>query len=127
MGYPKHLKYTKDHEWVNIEGSIATIGVTTYAIEQWGDIVYLELPHTGEHFKPADAFGSVESTKTVSDIYMPVGGTVLKINADLKLNPKTLQTDAYNQGWLIQVQVDALPSTLLTADQYETYLSGHEN
>lgn len=126
MTYPSDLKYTKEHEWIKIEGNKALIGVTGFAIEQLGDVVYLELPKVGTSFKANDAFGTIESTKTVSELYAPATFKVLEINSSIVDAPEKLSIDAYQKGWLIKVEIDHLPSSLLSAVEYEKYISeGH--
>lgn len=124
MPYPADLKYTKEHEWVKIEGNHCTIGVTSYAIEQLGDVVYLDLPKINAEFDAHDTFGTIESTKTVSDLYTPVKIKVLKINQSVVDNPETLTKDAYENGWLLKGELLApdLPKDLLNADQYQEYI-----
>lgn len=105
MEFPDDLKYTKEHEWVRLNGDTAIIGITDYAQEQLGDIVYLELPGEGEEIEKGEPFGVVESVKAVSDIYAVVTGTVLEVNDPLSENPETLNEDCYEEGWLIKVKV----------------------
>ncbi|OGQ05470.1 MAG: glycine cleavage system protein H [Deltaproteobacteria bacterium RIFCSPLOWO2_01_44_7] len=105
MEFPEDLKYTKEHEWVKVNGEIATIGITDYAQEQLGDIVYLELPAEGEAVEQGEPFGVVESVKAVSDLYAALSGTVLEINDPLVENPETLNEDCYEEGWLIKIKI----------------------
>lgn len=126
MSYPEELKYTKEHEWIKIEGNTAAIGVTKFAIEQLGDVVYLELPKVGTSFKANDAFGTIESTKTVSELYTPASCTVTEINNQIVDKPENLAVDAYNDGWLIKVEIKQTPTDLLSAKEYEKYISGKE-
>ena len=125
MVYPKDLKYTKEHEWIKIEGQTGTVGVTPYAIEQLGDVVYLDLPKIGTQFKANDTFGTIESTKTVSDLFLPVAGKVLEVNGEIVHAPENLSQDAYDKGWLIKIEISDLPSTLLSAQEYEDYIKTH--
>jgi len=125
MTYPTELKYTKDHEWIKIEGNIGTVGVTKYAVEQLGDVVYLDLPKVGAQFKAHEAFGTIESTKTVSDLYLPVAGTVTHINASAVEAPESLSQDCYQNGWLLKIEIQGTPSDLLTASEYEDYIRNH--
>lgn len=130
MNYPKELNYTKDHEWIETKDKkIALVGVTSYAIEQLGDIVHVDLPKIGQTFKTGDSFGTIESTKTVSDLYIPVGGKIIEINQDIVKKPESLQSDAYQKGWLVKVELTStLDSTsLMNATQYETYLKDQEH
>lgn len=121
MEFPKNFKYTKDHEWIDAQG---TVGVTAYAVEQLGDIVFVELPEAGKHFKAGDSFGTIESTKTVSDLYMPVSGKVSAVNAALKGAPESLQADTYKNGWLIKIDMDNPNDVngLLDAAGYEAFI-----
>jgi glycine cleavage system H protein len=117
---PEELRYAKSHEWARIEGGEATIGITDHAQEALNDIVYVELPKVGATFKQGAEFGVVESVKSVSDLYMPVGGTVTAVNASLEERPETLNKDPYGEGWLIKVRI-ADPSDaqrLLSAKDY---------
>lgn len=103
--YPDDLRYTKDHEWVRIEGDLATVGITQFAVEQLGDITMIDLPKEGEKFDQGEVLASVESVKTASDIYAPVGGVVVKVNDPLKDSPETLNEDCYDEGWIVQISV----------------------
>jgi glycine cleavage system H protein len=105
MEFPEGLKYSKEHEWVLVEGNIATIGITEFAQEELGDIVYVELPEVGEKIVKDDPFGAVESVKAVSDVYAPVSGTVLETNDVLADNPETINDDPYGDGWMIRVEL----------------------
>ncbi|MBI4366706.1 MAG: glycine cleavage system protein GcvH [Deltaproteobacteria bacterium] len=124
MEFPDNLKYTKDHEWVKCDGAIAVVGITDYAQEQLGDIVYLEFPEEGESVSKGDAFGVVESVKAVSDIYAPVSGEVMEINDSLKESPETLNEDPYGEGWLVRMEVSNMEELdeLLDYKAYQAYL-----
>lgn len=125
MEFPEDLRYSKEHEWVLVEGNVATIGITDYAQDQLGDIVFVELPAIGDKVSKEDAFGVVESVKAVSDIYAPVSGRVLEVNDDLPDNPEMLNEDPYGDGWIIKIEMndpDDLKD-LLTATEYETYVA----
>ena len=122
MKLPQDLKYTKDHEWIQILGNIGIIGVTHYALEQLGDVVYLELPKVGTKFHAHASFGTIESTKTVSDLFLPADGEILEINQTVIDSPELLTKDAYNEGWLVKIKIQDLPKNLLTASEYENYL-----
>ena len=126
MSYPSELKYTKEHEWIKIEGNKASIGVTGFAIEQLGDVVFLELPKVGTSFKANDPFGTIESTKTVSELYAPATCKVIEVNSLLVDAPENLSEDAYQKGWLIKVEIDQIPTGLLSAAEYEKYISEGE-
>lgn len=114
MNIPAELKYTKEHEWVRVEGDVATIGITDFAQSELGDIVYVEIETVGETLDQDEVFGSVEAVKTVSDLFMPVSGEILEFNEGLESNPEAVNTDAYGNGWMIKVklsdasQLDAL-------------------
>jgi glycine cleavage system H protein len=123
MTYPKELKYTKEHEWVRIEGTKAVVGVTQYALDQLGDVVYLELPKVGSTFKAGEVFGTIESTKTVSDLYVPVSGRVTEINAVAVETPEGIAEGVYTSGWLIQFEGIEVPNNLMSAAEYEAYVS----
>lgn len=128
MEFPEDCKYTKQHEWVLVEGTTATVGITDYAQEQLGDVVYVELPAVGDKTSKEDAFGVVESVKAVSDIYAPVTGKVIEVNDDLPDNPATLNEDPYGDGWLIKIEmsdVDELEE-LLTVQEYQEYIAEEE-
>ena len=105
MNFPDNLKYTKDHEWVLIEGKTATIGVTDFAQGELGDIVYVEIETVGEEIGREEVFGTIEAVKTVSDLFMPVTGVVLEKNAGIDANPQSVNTDPYGAGWLIKIEL----------------------
>lgn len=122
MNFPSELKYTKDHEWVRINGDEAYIGITDFAQRELGDIVYIDINTIGDEVKKDDVFGTVEAVKTVSDLFMPVTGTILEVNAALNDNPELVNSDAYGEGWMVKVSVaDAaqIPD-LLDAEGYKT-------
>lgn len=125
MEFPEDYKYSKEHEWVLVEGTVATVGITDYAQDQLGDIVFVELPAIGDKVSKEDAFGVVESVKAVSDIYAPVSGKVLEVNDDLPENPEMLNEDAYGDGWIIKIEMsdpDEL-ADLMNAAEYEEYVA----
>jgi glycine cleavage system H protein len=124
MDFPKNFKFTKDHEWVDVQGTTGTIGVTAYAVEQLGDIVHIDLPESGKTYKAGESFGTIESTKTVSDLYMPVAGKVTAVNAAVKKAPESLQTDAHKNGWLVKIEMSnpGDVSALLDAKGYEAFI-----
>ena len=126
MNFPENLKYTKDHEWVRVEGDVAVIGITDFAQGELGDIVCVEIETVGEELKHEEIFGTVEAVKTVSDLFMPVSGKVLEVNPGLVTNPEAVNKDPYGQGWMIKVAIkDAGElSGLLSAADYKT-LVGH--
>ncbi|HEU4386469.1 MAG TPA: glycine cleavage system protein GcvH [Blastocatellia bacterium] len=121
---PEDVSYTKDHEWVRVKGEKATIGITDHAQKQLGDVVYVELPKVGDRFEATEPFGSVESVKAVSEVYMPVTGSVLEINESLNESPEQVNEDPYGDGWMIVAKVDnsAELDGLLTAAEYEDYV-----
>lgn len=123
MSFPSDLKYTNDHEWIRQSGSSASVGITGYALEQLGDVVHLELPKVGESFNAGDTFGTIESTKTVSDLYMPVSGKITKVNATLVNNLESLAEDPYKGGWLVEIETTGAVEKLMTADQYEKFIA----
>jgi len=120
MNIPENLKYTKDHEWVSVEGNIATIGVTDFAQGELGDIVYVEVETEGDTLEKEEVFGSVEAVKTVSDLFMPVSGEIKEFNTDLEANPEVVNSDPYGKGWMIKVELSDASEldTLLDAAAY---------
>lgn len=124
MEFPAALRYTKEHEWIRVEGNQAYVGITDYAQQELGDVVYVELPEVGGHLRYMEAFGVVESVKAVSDLFSPINGAVKQVNEELFNRPELVNSDPYGQGWMLLVEVNN-PSeldTLLTAEQYEAYL-----
>lgn len=128
--YPENLLYTKDHEWVRVDGDTGVVGITHFAQSELGDIVYVELPKAGEHLAQNEPFGSVESVKAVSEVFMPVSGTVVKINDKLADSPELVNNDSYNEGWMLEIKFDK-PSeldALMSAAEYEDFLNeGKDN
>ena len=106
MNFPDNLRYTKDHEWIKLEGDIATIGITDYAQKELGDIVYVEVETIGKEVNAGDVFGTVEAVKTVSDLYMPIRGTITELNPELTKAPELVNDDPYGKGWMIKVKVN---------------------
>lgn len=123
MSYPKELKYTKDHEWIKVDGKTAIIGITDYALEQLGDVVHVELPEEGDEVEAGSTFGTIESTKTVSDLYMPATGKVVAVNSDIEDNLETLSESPYDKGWLVKVEFANLGDDLISAEAYEAFIS----
>ncbi len=125
MEFPEDLKYSKEHEWVLVEGNVATVGITDYAQDQLGDIVFVELPGIGDKVSKEDAFGVVESVKAVSDVYAPVSGKVLEVNDDLPENPEMINEDPYGDGWMIKIEMNDIEELqdLMTAAEYEEYVA----
>nr|MCU0376285.1 glycine cleavage system protein GcvH [Chitinophagaceae bacterium] len=106
MNFPENLRYTKDHEWVSLEGNIATIGITDFAQSELGDIVYVDIATLGQSLEAHAVFGTVEAVKTVSDLFLPVAGKIVEINEDLNNAPEQVNTDPYGAGWMVKVEVD---------------------
>ena len=121
MNFPSELKYTKDHEWVKVEGNEAYIGITDFAQRELGDIVYIDINSVGSEVAKEEVFGTVEAVKTVSDLFMPVTGTVLEINSALNDNPELVNSDPYGEGWMVKVSLSEVAEIedLLTADAYQ--------
>ncbi|WP_338731855.1 glycine cleavage system protein GcvH [Mangrovimonas cancribranchiae] len=126
MNIPADLKYTKDHEWVKIEGDVATIGITDFAQSELGDIVYVEVETVDETLDAEEVFGTVEAVKTVSDLYLPLSGEIIEFNENLEDEPEKVNTDPYGDGWMIKLKIsdDAQVSDLLTVDQYKDIIGG---
>jgi len=121
MNFPVELKYTKDHEWVKVEGNEAYIGITDFAQRELGDIVYIDINTVGDEISKDDVFGTVEAVKTVSDLFMPVTSTVLEVNAELNDNPELVNSDPYGKGWMVKVSITDASGLdeLLTSDAYK--------
>lgn len=124
MNIPAELKYTKDHEWIRIEGDIATVGITDFAQSELGDIVYVEIETVGETVDREEVFGTVEAVKTVSDLFMPVTGEVMEFNSELEGQPELVNKDPYGAGWMVKVKIAdaAQVADLLTADAYKALI-----
>ena len=121
---PENLRYSKDHEWVEVSGDIAKIGITDYAQHSLGDVVYIDMPRGGDKFATHEAFGSVESVKAVSEIFMPVGGEITEVNDGLNDTPEAVNNEPYTTGWMVKVKMDnpLEADALLSAVEYEEYL-----
>lgn len=121
MNFPNDLKYTKEHEWVRVEGDTMIIGITDYAQSELGDIVYVEIPTVGEQLSQGDTLGTIEAVKTVADIYMPVDGEVLEVNSELEDAPELINSDPYGKGWIVKAKIanQQQLDDLLSADQYK--------
>ena len=121
MNIPSELKYTKDHEWISVEGDIATVGITDFAQRELGDIVYVEVETIGETLNADEVFGTVEAVKTVSDLFLPVAGEILEFNESLEDNPEKVNSDPYSNGWMIKMKVSNINdiSSLLNSNQYQ--------
>lgn len=124
MNIPQDLKYTKDHEWVRIDGDVATVGITEFAQSELGDIVYVEIETEGETLANEEVFGSIEAVKTVSDLFMPVSGEITSFNDALEGSPETVNSDPYGEGWMVKITMSDASQTeaLLSADQYTELL-----
>ena len=124
MNIPANLKYTKDHEWIKIDGDVATIGITDFAQGELGDIVYVEVETEGETLAQEETFGTVEAVKTVSDLFMPVSGEVIEFNSGLESQPEVVNNDPYEGGWMIKVKMSDLSEVdgLLSADDYQNLI-----
>jgi glycine cleavage system H protein len=125
--YPSDLLYTKDHEWARVDGKIATVGVTRFAVEQLGDVTQVDLPKEGETVKQGEIFGSVESVKAVSDLFAPVSGKVVKVNSPLAESPEYVNEEPYEEGWMIQIDLSKADELtgLMDADAYQEFLKEH--
>lgn len=125
MNFPENLRYTKDHEWISLEGNIATIGITDFAQRELGDIVYVDINTVGKALNAEEIFGTVEAVKTVSDLFLPVAGTVTEINSALNDKPEAVNSDPYGEGWMVKVTVNNLADVeaLLTAAAYSVLVA----
>jgi glycine cleavage system H protein len=120
MNFPSDLRYTKDHEWVKLDGNIATIGITDFAQRELGDIVYVDVNTVGKSLNAEEVFGTVEAVKTVSDLFLPVAGTIKEVNSTLEKQPELVNNDPYNEGWMVKVEVKdpADVENLMSAEDY---------
>lgn len=125
MNFPENIRYTKDHEWLSLEGDTATIGITDFAQHELGDIVYVEIETIGKSLPAEAVFGTVEAVKTVSDLFLPVAGTILELNPILESAPEKVNSDPYGEGWMIKMKVDQPEAVqaLLDAGQYRQLVS----
>ena len=125
MNFPSNLRYTKDHEWIKMDGNVATIGITDYAQRELGDIVYVEVETVGKSLKAGDIFGTVEAVKTVSDLFLPVDGTITELNAALANSPESVNSDPYGEGWMIKMTVNnpADVEALMDAAAYDAQVA----
>ncbi len=125
MTFPANLRYTKDHEWISLEGNVATIGITEFAQSELGDIVYVDINSKGKSFTAEEVFGTVEAVKTVSDLFLPVSGMITEVNPALEAQPELVNTDPYGAGWMIKMTVDNVDTVeaLLNADAYTALVS----
>ena len=122
MIFPAELKYTKDHEWIRVEGDVAIVGITEFAQRELGDIVYVDINTVGNDVTEGDVFGTIEAVKTVSDLFMPVNGKVLEINAALDANPELVNSDPYGDGWMVKISITDGAESLLSADDYKSLI-----
>jgi glycine cleavage system H protein len=125
MNFPANLRYTKDHEWIKLDGNVATIGITDYAQRELGDIVYVEVETVGKSLKAGEIFGTVEAVKTVSDLFLPVDGTITELNAALANSPESVNSDPYGGGWMIKMTVNnpADVEALMDAASYDAQVA----
>ena len=125
MDSPENLKYTKDHEWIKIDGDIATIGITSFAQGELGDIVFIDVDTEGEELENEEVFGTIEAVKTVSDLFMPVSGEVIEFNEALEDTPELINSDPYGDGWIIKVSISDASTLdeLLSSDEYKNLIS----
>lgn len=125
MNFPQNLKYTKDHEWISIDGDVATVGVTDFAQHELGDIVYVEIDSQGKPLAKDAVFGTIEAVKTVSDLFLPIAGTVIEVNPLLESEPEKVNSDPYGEGWIVKVKADnpGDVSQLLDAEAYQKLVS----
>ena len=125
MNFPENLHYTKDHEWIKLDGDIATIGVTDFAQHELGDIVYVEIDTLNKPLQADEVFGTVEAVKTVSDLFLPVAGTITEVNPLLESEPEKINSDPFGEGWMVKMKVDNIEdvSSLMNAEAYKTLVS----
>lgn len=125
MNFPANLRYTKDHEWIKLDGNVATIGITDYAQRELGDIVYIEVETVGKSLRAGEIFGTVEAVKTVSDLFLPVDGTITELNAALANSPESVNSDPYGEGWMIKMTVNnpADVEALMDAATYDAQVA----
>ena len=125
MNFPADLKYTKDHEWIRVDGDVAYVGITDYAQGELGEIVFVDITTEGETVAKEEVFGTIEAVKTVSDLFMPVGGEVLEVNTELEDQPELVNEDAYGKGWIIKVTISDLSELdgLMSAAEYEQMIA----
>src|SRR5262249_9152981 len=124
--YPDNFRYTKEHEWVAVDGDLGTVGITDHAQNELGDIVYVDLPKVGAHVDEGKSLGSVESVKAVSDIYSPISGEVVEINTALADHPEKLNSDPHGAAWLVKVRLGGPVQNLMTAGEYQSYIGAEK-
>lgn len=125
MNIPSSLKYSRDHEWCRVEGEYAYVGITDFAQNELGDIVFVDVPTEGETLAAGDVFGSIEAVKTVSDAFMPVGGEVVEVNPAIDADPSLVNKDPYGEGWMVKIKLDGMSDyeSLLTAEEYAALIA----
>jgi glycine cleavage system H protein len=125
MNFPANLRYTKDHEWISLDGNVATIGITDFAQRELGDIVYVEIETIGQELEAGAVFGTIEAVKTVSDLFLPVAGTISELNPDLTNSPESVNTDPYGAGWIVKMTVNDSKEVeaLLNSEAYQALLA----
>ena len=125
MNFPKELKYSKDHEWLRIDGDIGYIGITDFAQRELGDIVFVDIDTEGEKLEKEEVFGSIEAVKTVSDLFMPISGEVIEVNTKLDESPELLNSDPYGDGWIVKIQINSVGESneLLSNSEYEQLIA----
>lgn len=121
MNFPENLRYTKEHEWIRLEGDVAVVGITDFAQHELGDIVYVEIETVGQELNAGDIFGTVEAVKTVSDLYLPLNGSITEVNPKLNSNPEFVNTDPYGEGWMVKMKLNnaADADSLMDSDAYQ--------
>ncbi len=125
MDFPNNVKYSTDHEWVRIDGEVAYVGITDYAQEQLGDIVFVDIPTVGEHLDTGEVFGTIEVVKTISDLMLPMAGDILEQNEALESNPELVNNDPYGEGWIVKIKFDTIEDydNLMDADAYKVVVN----
>jgi glycine cleavage system H protein len=125
MNFPDNLRYTKDHEWISLDGNVATVGITDFAQGELGDIVYVDVTTVGQHLEENAVFGTVEAVKTVSDLFLPVAGKILEVNDGLNNSPEVVNADPYGEGWMIKMEVDSIADVeaLMDSEAYTDLVS----
>lgn len=126
--FPADLRYTKEHEWIKVSGNKGIVGITTFAVEQLGDITMVELPSEGDEFEKEQVFGTVESVKAVSDLFAPVGGTVTRVNSPLADSPEYVNEDPYDEGWMVEIEIKSADELeeLMSVEQYSAFVAEQE-
>ncbi len=124
VSYPENYRYSKEHEWIAVDGDTGTVGITHYAQEQLGDVVYVELPEVGESFAAMEIFGTIESVKTASDLYIPVAGEITEVNSDVINHPEIVNQSPHEKGWMVKIKIKnpAELDQLMTAEEYQKYI-----